>query len=463
MKLKKTVKVIFTLLALEILGLIMLSFYFIIFADTINLRGVPWFFTVIFSPIIGFWAIENTGFWMFFLLPPIMYLLASKIKLTKQRPELTTGVVLLIITPLILYRFFSCDLHYFPGYYKAQYQACFGHETGYLDGGDYESDYLKNVDFDSFNNLSPNRGEFDLTKYAKQDDAVFYAHIKDCYDACVRQYFDLETPIPNADPTTFQAIAQGYALDKNYLYYKGEVLEQSKPNIIYLENESPSFLSQLQENQIIYQTETKTGVINVIKMEPSEFSATIRNNTEAKKISQWSQQFPDSVIINGEYFHLDNTPAGYLSIDGTSIGTDIFDQDKSGLFSVLDGQPEIRDLAVQPIREDESFDFALQSYPFIIKNQQPAIKEDSGKEARRSAIGIDQDGSIYLILSNQPNLTLYEFMNILVDSGISFQNVLNLDGGPSSGLAINLRGAELLIDSETTVPNVLKFSLNRQQ
>ena len=135
----------------------------------------------------------------------------------------------------------------------------------------------------------------------------------------------------------------------------------------------------------------------------------------------------------------------------------MFDQDKSGLLVIQDGQFSIRDLNIAPFTKNETFDFALQSFPFLIKDAKPAIQTDSGKYARRTAVGIDADKNIYILTATTKELTLYQFMTELLHTKIPFTYVLNLDGGPSTGVQANWNGEELLENSMTGVSSILRF------
>ncbi|MFA6427843.1 MAG: phosphodiester glycosidase family protein [Candidatus Magasanikbacteria bacterium] len=197
------------------------------------------------------------------------------------------------------------------------------------------------------------------------------------------------------------------------------------------------------------------SILSMTKLQPDEYTATLEYNREAKKISQWKNGGGE-IIINGGYFEADFSPSGYLVVNGERIGDNMFDRDKSGLLVIKDGKILIRDTIVQPVTSTEHFQFAMQSFPFIIKNNQPGIKSNSDKKARRTAVGIDNDDVVYLITANS-DISLYEFMNYLLSLEIAFINVLNLDGGPSTGIYSNWNNTNFLYDSMSPVPSVIRF------
>lgn len=196
-------------------------------------------------------------------------------------------------------------------------------------------------------------------------------------------------------------------------------------------------------------------LISVIKI-PANSKTIIEYDKNGKTISDWAGT-GNGVVINGGYFNEDYTPSGFLVVNKKRIGNKSFDQDKSGLIQIEDGKITIRDLKKSPIREKEEFEFALQSYPFLIKDSKPALESDSGKRARRSALGINERGNVYLFVVDFPYLSLYEFMNEIIKTGIKFSDVLNLDGGPSTGIYVNTETENLFINSYTKIPSIIRF------
>ena len=201
-----------------------------------------------------------------------------------------------------------------------------------------------------------------------------------------------------------------------------------------------------------FKQDDKIKKIHIYRLDPVDFSISIANS-DPKRISDWAKELDAEIVINGAYFDKDFTPSGYLKINNERIGELLFDQNKSGLIQIDNGEFTIRDLAENPLQTGEELDFGLQSFPFLIENGKAVIKEDSGKTARRTALGTDKDGLVYIISADLVHISLYELMNKLIETNIDFTYVLNLDGGPSSGISIYNE----LKDSVTKVPSVILF------
>ena len=201
---------------------------------------------------------------------------------------------------------------------------------------------------------------------------------------------------------------------------------------------------------------TTTGALMVIyRVSPKQFHAGMAHDLPPKHLSVWGSQVTGtSLMVNGVYFHEDYLPSGFLRVSGTRIGTRQFDQDKSGL---LEFDPfRIVDTKSRPVKLDEDKAMA-QSYPFLIKNGKLGVTEDSGKVARRTFVGMDREGSMYVGVVPYAPLSLFQLARFLQQLPIHWTHVLNLDGGPSTGLWMQQGTHKELFDSYVPVPNILFF------
>lgn len=211
--------------------------------------------------------------------------------------------------------------------------------------------------------------------------------------------------------------------------------------------------------EISYETETLEGTIAIYRITPGHYEMSLASDSEAPHyLSDWAKQLDAAIVINGGYFHEDYTSSGYLKIDFERIGERLFDQQRSGLLLIENDKISIRDLAKDPLATGEKLEYGLQSYPFLIKDSVRFITTDSGKTGRRTAVGTDHDGYFYIIIVDDFHITLYELMEALIGTEIDFEYVLNLDGGPSSGIIVRRSRINIDEDSIVRVPNVVMFS-----
>ncbi|MFZ2803779.1 MAG: phosphodiester glycosidase family protein [Patescibacteria group bacterium] len=173
-----------------------------------------------------------------------------------------------------------------------------------------------------------------------------------------------------------------------------------------------------------------------------------------RTVGEWSDALPQAVLVaNGVYFTPENAPAGFLSIHGQRIGSQSFDLDKSALLS-LSPEPQLVDTA----HEHASFasiQDGAQSYPLLVRDGESIVSSTSTLAARRTFIGLDREQNVYVGVIPGSLVTLTQLSQLLVRTGIDWQDVLNLDGGPSSGIEVRGPVGTDLLDSETNVPIVL--------
>ena len=136
----------------------------------------------------------------------------------------------------------------------------------------------------------------------------------------------------------------------------------------------------------------------------------------------------------------------------------------SGVLAVFDSN-DVLLIPRTSYRPDSSIQSAIQAGPFIVDpGGKMGIRSDDFKKAKRTAVGQTISGDIVFISTTA--CTLYELSLILTEHhdalGVTgFDSVLNLDGGPSTGLYLQgLEGYHIV--PETKVPNRILL-LNRRR
>lgn len=234
----------------------------------------------------------------------------------------------------------------------------------------------------------------------------------------------------------------------------------SSPIVLRPEPESPHLpvsegWTVLQDGMSVrtYTTAIASGDIRVYRFEKGKFDWVFRAG-DPKTVSQWSESIEGEVAVaNGVYFHEDFLPSGLLIADGARVGGRAFDLDKTAVIS-LGTSPRIIDTSANESFDEGSAKNAGQSYPLLVRDGAPAVREDSGLTARRTAFGVDEGGNAYLLLAVDEEPTLFQFAQAIHGMDIAWDRVINLDGGPSSGIQSSL-DPEGSVDSFTPVPNVI--------
>lgn len=176
-----------------------------------------------------------------------------------------------------------------------------------------------------------------------------------------------------------------------------------------------------------------TNTVGVMyAFDPAKFRFSFEVATSGKSVAEWLATSSSLVaVMNGAYFHEDFSPAGMLIHQGKEQNKRRFDADKSAVIR-LAPNPAIIDT-------NEAYDTsntleAAQSYPVLVHGGQFVITEDSGKKARRSFVGIRDDGFVVFGAIAKSEPTLYELSQLLSRDEYRLVSALNMDGGPSTGL-----------------------------
>lgn len=206
--------------------------------------------------------------------------------------------------------------------------------------------------------------------------------------------------------------------------------------------------------RVTYAYATDTGAtLEVFGFAKGAYRVSLRATSTALGTDGWMRMAPNVVAgINGVYFREDLSPAGLLNLGGEGSGR-AFDWDKTGLM-VFGDAFEIRATTSTP-QDLASLGDAAQSYPFLIKDGAPAVSGDSGLRARRSFIGTSRDGRVWIGVLSNDDISLFDLAQRLAELDLSWEDVLNLDGGPSSGLFVRDADRTVAFPSYTGVPNVI--------
>lgn len=209
-------------------------------------------------------------------------------------------------------------------------------------------------------------------------------------------------------------------------------------------------------DKLIFTDSGKTGVTAVIyRLSHGSFRWHFISSTTTRTIAGWASSVPSAALVaNGVYFTSAAQPAGFLAVSGTRIGTSAFDLNRTALLT-LSPEPRIIDTTAETISLRSVRDGA-QSYPFLVKRGADALTMSTSTAiARRTFIGLDQDRNTYVGVVSDHLIGLGDLAHLLMRTGIAWDDVLNLDGGPSTGVYVRTATSTELINSDTQIPNVL--------
>ncbi|MEL6308394.1 MAG: phosphodiester glycosidase family protein [Chloroflexota bacterium] len=174
-------------------------------------------------------------------------------------------------------------------------------------------------------------------------------------------------------------------------------------------------------------------------------------------LDEWSAQLPDAeIIINTNFFALDNSVQGLLIANGVAYGQAY--RRRGGTFFVsADGSVGITSNQSQPYA-GEPYAQAIQAFPMLIMNGLPAYNNSDDRiPARRTIIGIDTEGRVVMLTTPGLGISLYGLSQYLAETDLNLQIALNLDGGGSTMMKIAT--TDTTVNSFDPVPAVLAVYL----
>ncbi len=121
------------------------------------------------------------------------------------------------------------------------------------------------------------------------------------------------------------------------------------------------------------------------------------------------------------------------------------------------GNISLRSLHQQPYNPgSEQLQQATQSSPMLVlPGGQRADFDADASSSRRSVVAMDKQGRLLFIISPDPTFSLDEIADQLVNSDLSINLALNLDGGASTALYVNSGSQHVAIDSLAKLPIVI--------
>lgn len=189
--------------------------------------------------------------------------------------------------------------------------------------------------------------------------------------------------------------------------------------------------------------------ILLVKIDPKLFHFEIyenKNLAEAKTISDIQEKEGAVLSFNGSFFGEDFRPVTLLKSEGKILHKLSKANLVNGVFVITkDNQPKL--IEAEKYTDDDKIDFAIQNGPILLdENGESQIISDTGKMASRTALGVDNENNVVLLIMKDSlftsgnSITLYKFAELLQKWSafrkMGLNSVLNLDGGPSTGVMI---------------------------
>ena len=182
-----------------------------------------------------------------------------------------------------------------------------------------------------------------------------------------------------------------------------------------------------------YRTE-EGFVFEAVRIDPTQYTFRAHYRPgEPLKMNAWRDLLPDAaLIVNANFFAVDNTIQGLLISDGVAYGRSY--TNRGGTFFVANDEVGIRSNIQQPY-QGEAYEQAIQAFPMLVFNGLPAYHNSRAvRPSRRTIIGQDEQGRIILMVTPGFGPGLFALSQYLPTTDIDFVHAFNLDGGGSTML-----------------------------
>jgi len=177
-------------------------------------------------------------------------------------------------------------------------------------------------------------------------------------------------------------------------------------------------------------------------------------------LNTWRDLLPGAaVIVNANFFDESDQALGLVVSEGEIFGQSLIGF--GGMFQVDGNGVRVRSLVYEPYY-GEALVQAAQGFPMLIENGGTLAPQDEGftQRSRRTAIGQDQQGRIVLVVIPYSIISLAELQQWLVAGDLNLNVAFGLDGGRSTGLAINTANRTELYPAFDRLPTVIAVYTN---
>ncbi|MEP7291078.1 MAG: phosphodiester glycosidase family protein [Chloroflexota bacterium] len=176
----------------------------------------------------------------------------------------------------------------------------------------------------------------------------------------------------------------------------------------------------------------------------------------ALPLAGWRDLLPGAVaFINANFFDPQGNALGLVVADGIAYGQAY--QGMGGMLQVQNGGVRVRSTILEPYA-GEALEQAVQAFPMLMTNGQASFANTQGDRiSRRTVAAQDVQGRIVLIAtSSLIGMRLVDLSRYLASTDLQLVNAVNLDGGGSTLLALNVPGQPPYeVPSLDAVPTVL--------
>lgn len=159
----------------------------------------------------------------------------------------------------------------------------------------------------------------------------------------------------------------------------------------------------------------------------------------ARALDRVLERLGAALVVNGGYYGLRGEPEGLAITEGRVV-SQFLARLGGGVIAARDGRARLLDAERDPVPCEGEAEFAVQCKPRLVVDGRPNVRSDDGRRADRTALCLRAGGTVLdVVVARSDDAdggggpTLYRFARLLAERGC--EDALNLDGGPSTGVA----------------------------
>jgi len=217
---------------------------------------------------------------------------------------------------------------------------------------------------------------------------------------------------------------------------------------------------------IEYQDISNSSIINLtnthihafkIDLKLNKFNLALASelNDKSAFVDNFAKKHSAVIAINGGFFDKSYRPLG-LRISNYRQYNPIKNISWWGIFYIINNKPYISQ--VNNFNKNQKISFAVQSGPrLVINGIIPKLKPGY---AERTALGITQNNEIIILVTQNTPITTTELAKLMKSSPLECKNAINLDGGSSSQLFVNLINFHLSVSGFSEISDAIIVTNN---
>lgn len=196
----------------------------------------------------------------------------------------------------------------------------------------------------------------------------------------------------------------------------------------------------------------------VLRIDKNKYSPSIEWNNNPKTLRNWANSLNAQIFINASLFE----SGSYRSSGRLKIRNSVIQSIPSPQFANSSGQGYLsfntNDFSINEstklnLNEKQNI---LESLPILILNGRKYTSNNS-VVSRNTSIGYDNSGNFIIVIAPKEGQYSYSAIaDIMLNSGLNLNSLLNLDGGGSTGLIV--KGTDIDYSTNRLIPGIMTFS-----